>query len=77
MSDARDERRPVLRNQGDETEDGRGLLLVDALASKWGVAERGVGKTVWCEYAIAPEGCRSQQVAGDTRADDARWWGRG
>ncbi|MFE2447203.1 ATP-binding protein [Streptomyces sp. NPDC021218] len=71
VSDARDERRPVLRNQGDEAEDGRGLLLVDALASKWGVAERGVGKTVWCEYALASEECRSQQVTGDTGAGDA------
>ncbi|MGA6153153.1 ATP-binding protein [Stenotrophomonas sp. NPDC087984] len=71
VSDARDERRPVLRDQGDEAEDGRGLLLVDALASKWGVAERGVGKTVWCEYALASEECRSQQVTGDTGAGDA------
>ncbi|WNE95795.1 ATP-binding protein [Streptomyces luomodiensis] len=72
VSDARDERRPVLRECQDEAECGRGLLLVDALASKWGVAERGVGKTVWCEYALAPEGCRSQQVTGDTGADGAR-----
>ncbi|MEV8056718.1 MULTISPECIES: ATP-binding protein [Streptomyces] len=73
VSDARDERRPVLRDRDDEAECGRGLLLVDALASKWGVAERGVGKTVWCEYAIAPEGCGSQQViTGDTGVGDAR-----
>ncbi|MFE5125961.1 ATP-binding protein [Streptomyces sp. NPDC056669] len=71
VSDARDERRPVLRDQGGEAEGGRGLLLVDALASKWGVAERGVGKTVWCEYALASEECRSQQVTGDTGAGDA------
>ncbi|AGP58839.1 ATP-binding protein [Streptomyces rapamycinicus] len=72
VSDARDERRPVLRDQEDEAECGRGLLLVDALASKWGVAERGVGKTVWCEYALASEECRSRQVTGDTGAGDAR-----
>ncbi|WP_338058303.1 ATP-binding protein [Streptomyces antioxidans] len=36
VSDARDGRCPVLRDQGDEAEGGRGLLLVDALASKWG-----------------------------------------
>ncbi|GAA1131956.1 ATP-binding protein [Streptomyces javensis] len=72
VSDARDERRPVLRDQGDEAEHGRGLMLVDALASKWGVVERGVGKTVWCEYALASEECRSRQVAGDTGVGDAR-----
>ncbi|WP_432588892.1 ATP-binding protein [Streptomyces sp. HD1123-B1] len=74
VSDARDERRPVLRDRDDEAEGGRGLLLVDALASKWGVAERGVGKTVWCEYALAPggEGRRPRQVTGDSGAGEAR-----
>ncbi|CDR12035.1 ATP-binding protein [Streptomyces iranensis] len=73
VSDARDERRPVVREHGDDdAEGGRGLLLVDALASKWGVAERGVGKTVWCEYALASEEDRSRQVTGDTGAKDAR-----
>ncbi|MEU8869931.1 ATP-binding protein [Streptomyces javensis] len=73
VSDTRDERRPVLRDRDDEAECGRGLLLVDALVSKWGVAERGIGKTVWCEYVIAPEVGGSQQVVtGDTGADDAR-----
>lgn len=34
---------------------GRGLLLVDALAHRWGVGERqaGIGKTVWAEL-LAP-----------------------
>ncbi|GAA2130539.1 ATP-binding protein [Streptomyces synnematoformans] len=51
VSDARRERVPVLGQPwpADE-ESGRGLLLVEALAERWGVAERrGVGKTVWCE----------------------------
>ena len=30
-------------------ESGFGLLLVDALASKWGVDETATGKTVWAE----------------------------
>lgn len=34
-----------------ESEHGRGLLLVDALADKWGVAERVPGKAVWCEFS--------------------------
>ncbi|MEU3436638.1 ATP-binding protein [Streptomyces sp. NPDC006863] len=33
-------------------EGGRGLLLVAALADKWGVAERNPGKIVWCEFSI-------------------------
>lgn len=35
---------------------GRGLLLVEALATKWGHLPRqgGVGKVVWCECAPEP-----------------------
>ncbi|MET9362874.1 ATP-binding protein [Streptomyces sp. NPDC006632] len=31
-------------------EGGRGLLLVEAVADKWGVGERDPGKTVWCAF---------------------------
>ncbi|MBD0745767.1 ATP-binding protein [Streptomyces sp. CBMA152] len=31
-------------------EGGRGLLLVAAVADKWGVGERRPGKVVWCEF---------------------------
>lgn len=36
-----------------EAEEGRGLLLIEALASRWGVEQRGseAGKTMWCELA--------------------------
>ncbi|MER7854141.1 ATP-binding protein [Streptomyces bacillaris] len=37
---------------GVEEEGGRGLLLVSALADKWGVAERNPGKIVWCEFTL-------------------------
>ncbi|MFD5976950.1 ATP-binding protein [Streptomyces bacillaris] len=37
---------------GVEEEGGRGLLLVSALADKWGVAERNPGKIVWCEFNL-------------------------
>ncbi|MFJ1544081.1 ATP-binding protein [Streptomyces sp. NPDC088246] len=33
-----------------DEEGGRGLLLVAALADKWGVGERDPGKVVWCEF---------------------------
>ncbi|WP_030346578.1 ATP-binding protein [Streptomyces sp. NRRL S-1022] len=39
-----------------EAERGRGLLLVAALADKWGVGERNPGKFVWCEFAARGEG---------------------
>jgi len=33
---------------------GRGLLLVDSLARRWGVEQRATGKTVWFEVAVQP-----------------------
>lgn len=40
-----------------QDEAGRGLLIVDALADRWGVlpAECGPGKTVWLEIDCAPD----------------------
>jgi anti-sigma regulatory factor (Ser/Thr protein kinase) len=39
-----------------EGESGRGLLLVDALAVRWGSAPRHpVGKTVWAELVLDPQ----------------------
>ena len=29
---------------------GRGLFLVDAVASRWGIESDGLGKTIWCEF---------------------------
>ncbi|SEN59374.1 Anti-sigma regulatory factor (Ser/Thr protein kinase) [Actinacidiphila rubida] len=44
---------PVLRQAAAEDESGRGLTLVAALATTWGVLPRrhGIGKTVWCEIS--------------------------
>ncbi|MFJ8939329.1 ATP-binding protein [Streptomyces sp. NPDC102365] len=43
--------RPEVRTPGDDETGGRGLLLVEALAHRWGVEEHeaGTGKTVWAE----------------------------
>ncbi len=43
--------RPEVQAPGDDEPGGRGLLLVEALAHRWGVDERvgGLGKTVWAE----------------------------
>ncbi|MGW0936796.1 ATP-binding protein [Streptomyces sp. NPDC002666] len=40
---------PALRSADTGDESGRGLLLVDALALRWGVDQGPYGKTVWCE----------------------------
>ncbi|MGW7757628.1 ATP-binding protein [Streptomyces violaceusniger] len=51
VSDAREDRLPAIPSAptGDD-ESGRGLLLVDLLATRWGTAPRfPVGKTVWAE----------------------------
>lgn len=42
-------------------EGGRGLLLVGAVADKWGVGERDPGKVVWCEFV-----CPGGGVGGDS-----------
>jgi anti-sigma regulatory factor (Ser/Thr protein kinase) len=59
VSDARGERRPLLRRGGaplpSDGETGRGLLLVQALSHGWGVAPRAAGKTVWAEVARPAE----------------------
>ncbi|MGW1140455.1 ATP-binding protein [Streptomyces zhihengii] len=48
--------RPV---PADDDESGRGLLLVDALADRWGAEPRDpVGKTVWAEVSAAAGGDR-------------------
>ena len=52
VTDARAERLPVAARPGDSSaESGRGLLLVDALATRWGVTSGPdpCCKTVWAE----------------------------
>ncbi|HEV2372742.1 MAG TPA: ATP-binding protein [Streptosporangiaceae bacterium] len=42
---------PVLAERGQYAEDGRGLVLVDALAEQWGVCPAGDGKATWALLA--------------------------
>ncbi|MFI9064499.1 ATP-binding protein [Streptomyces sp. NPDC053429] len=44
--------RPRIGGRSDDAECGRGLLLVAAVADRWGVGPRSPGKTVWCELDI-------------------------
>ncbi|GGQ30995.1 hypothetical protein GCM10010266_62840 [Streptomyces griseomycini] len=55
VTDTRGESLPRLpATATDDGEGGRGLLLVEALADRWGCAPRpdGPGKTVWAEYTV-------------------------
>ncbi|WP_432036635.1 ATP-binding protein [Streptomyces cucumeris] len=56
VSDSREDRLPAIPPTPVPTPDdesGRGLLLVDVLATRWGTAPRSpVGKTVWAECAV-------------------------
>ncbi|MEU6487460.1 SpoIIE family protein phosphatase [Streptomyces sp. NPDC046887] len=47
---------PRRRTPGEAATSGRGLLLLDALALRWGVEPRGEGKAVWCEIGPPPAG---------------------
>jgi hypothetical protein len=47
---------PQRRLPDDDDEDGRGLLLVDALAAGWGARPAVIGKTVWFTLRIPPDG---------------------
>ncbi|QEV40526.1 ATP-binding protein [Streptomyces nodosus] len=54
VTDTRGDRLPALQRPSGDDESGRGLLLVDALADRWGVAEdRFPRKRVWAELRCA------------------------
>ncbi|MFE6779572.1 ATP-binding protein [Streptomyces sp. NPDC057702] len=52
VSDPKGERLPRTREPGPDDKFGRGLLIVDAVAARWGVRERTVGKDVWAELDL-------------------------
>ncbi|ANB07997.1 hypothetical protein SAM40697_4039 [Streptomyces ambofaciens] len=55
VTDTRGERLPHPQAPAPDAESGRGLLLVEALADRWGVTEgRFPRKTVWAELRCAP-----------------------
>ncbi|MEU4653062.1 ATP-binding protein [Streptomyces sp. NPDC023723] len=57
VTDTRGEQLPALQAPDDDAESGRGLLLVEALADRWGVADgRFPRKTMWAEVGVgSPE----------------------
>ncbi|WP_326697501.1 ATP-binding protein [Streptomyces sp. NBC_01754] len=60
---------PVERARGGPDGMGRGLVLVGALATRWGVTGRlGPGKTVWAEVAVPGAPDRTKGGTGQGRA---------
>lgn len=53
VSDSYQWRMPELRKPGPDELSGRGLLIVDALAERWGVRPRHPGKTVWVHLPLS------------------------
>lgn len=43
---------PVLQKVGDDSEGGRGLLLVEALSTRWDVLPTQDGKVTWADLAL-------------------------
>ncbi|PZG71635.1 hypothetical protein C1I97_38200, partial [Streptomyces sp. NTH33] len=55
VTDTRGDRLPAPQQPAWDAESGRGLLIVDALADRWGVAEdRFPRKRVWAELRCSP-----------------------
>ncbi len=46
-------RLPEQHPPGDVSEDGRGLLIIDSVASSWGVHTTVVGKTMWARVELS------------------------
>ncbi|MEU5522583.1 ATP-binding protein [Streptomyces sp. NPDC047860] len=59
VTDTRGDRLPCPQHSADDAESGRGLLLVDALADRWGVIPGPPPlKTVWAEVGTGSPGSR-------------------
>lgn len=54
VSDARGDKELRILDGGPADENGRGLVVVLVLSSRWGVTRRTVGKTVWAELPLSP-----------------------
>jgi anti-sigma regulatory factor (Ser/Thr protein kinase) len=52
--------RPALRHYDPDAVTGRGLALVQQLASSWGVEPTPSGKSVWCEVPVETDRIRAR-----------------
>ncbi|HEX3591781.1 MAG TPA: ATP-binding protein [Pseudonocardiaceae bacterium] len=53
---------PRVMHPDSEAEHGRGLLLVQAMSTTWGVLKVGTGKTVWAEFVLSSGQASSDAV---------------
>lgn len=60
---------PRVRHYGGESTTGRGLRMVEELATSWGVDRLEAGKVVWVELAAGDGGGRTDASAFDVDAD--------
>ncbi|WP_063774167.1 ATP-binding SpoIIE family protein phosphatase [Streptacidiphilus rugosus] len=68
VSDGSDEL-PHRRSPGEMASSGRGLVLLDLLADRWGVRPRGEGKFVWFEMSEKNDGAGQGNAADAAVAD--------
>ena len=54
VTDGGAEAAPQVRRMNPEAADGRGLYLVAALTTRWGVERDGLGQSVWAQLRHAP-----------------------
>jgi hypothetical protein len=54
VHDARGGEPPRLRRAAPDSTNGRGMMIVDALAARWGWSEFGGEKQVWFELDLTP-----------------------
>ncbi|MFD7969653.1 SpoIIE family protein phosphatase [Streptomyces clavifer] len=64
---------PRRRTPGETSTSGRGLLLLDAVATCWGIEPRGEGKAVWCEIGPAPPRLNTSKGNGGGRRTGCVW----
>ena len=62
---------PVRKHYGTEAATGRGLLLVDRIASAWGTEPSATGKVVWFELAEGAQERAMDAISADFDADIA------
>ncbi|MDT0613384.1 ATP-binding protein [Streptomyces lancefieldiae] len=51
---------PTLACTGMDAEEGRGMMLVDAISDRWGVELTGDRKVTWCEFRMSVAGADRQ-----------------
>lgn len=62
-------RAPQQRSYTEDATTGRGLLLLEEYATRWGVEPSSTGKTVWVELAASATGAPEGDEQDDARVD--------